>query len=173
MNVILANPIARIFIYFMVLVVAFCLTTNINGSYGLVLVPEWYFTLFVTLFSVFTAVYLGQLDGNDSKISHHWLRFLIRGIILAIFPLLLAVYNTVDDIHFLEYFFYSCALFFPFFNQTYNKTKGHNAHYIGRIANFDKAIHWLNDLGLIKIFPFWLYFLQAILISLGLILIIK
>jgi len=137
---IIKHPVVKIFLIFFATFCLYSFTTNINDQHGFITVPHWVIMIPTSLFSIAVASVLGKLDGNDKKISHHWLRFLTRGAILSIFPL--AIYGfTLQAVYLL---FLEAAVFWPTFNISYSVANEYdNILYIGTEANFDKALRFL------------------------------
>lgn len=163
---VLKHPIVKVFLIFLGCFTLYSITTNENGDYGIITVPYWAIMIPSSVFSLAIAFVLGRLDGLDKKISHHWLRALTRGILLAIFPLL--VHRLTHETW--QLFFLNCALFWPTFNITYNLTKGHAPDYVGREATTDKVIRWINSTLMGEVYPIWLWLIQLGLIIQGVIL---
>jgi hypothetical protein len=142
MKDLIQHPISVVFFLLFVVFSFYSLTTNVNGEYGYITIPDWSLPLPAGVFALTLAFYLGKLDGNDSKISHHWLRFVVRGVLLAIFPLLL-----LSQVPFFKFYFFEAALFWPVFNISFNYFKARRLNkvfdwaYIGKTAAIDKFLH--------------------------------
>ena len=165
---ILKNPITQIFIMFIFTVGIWSLTTNINGDYGVV-TSELLLVVSYILFIFIVALKLGQIDGRDSHISHHWLRFLVRGIIILLLPIL-AFGISIETLGFFGLGAGIFSIIFPIF---YNYEKDLYIFYVGKVANFDRAVRYINDLGLAKLYPYWLLLLEFGVVIFSTFLIVK
>ncbi len=147
------SPIFRIFITFFFAFVFFSLSKDINKDYGFYHTSSIYIAGVLVMYAAPLAMILGELDGKDNKISHHWLRFIVRGILLILFPLMLFGFSISG----LASFLFSCSIFAFVFPLEYNYVKGHSLWYVGTEANFDKMIRWINSFKFFKkLFPLWL-----------------
>jgi len=81
------SPIFQVFITFFVIFALFSLSKDINTGFGFYHTDSKYIAGLLMIYAAILAWILGVLDGKEDKISHHWLRFLVRGILLIIFPI--------------------------------------------------------------------------------------
>jgi hypothetical protein len=121
--------------------VLYACSININGTYGIINIPEYVFTTTICYFAICLAI-LSAITDAALKITNHTGRYIFRGIVLAILPLVNYVHNDYQ-MSFFANFALSITTFYLFFDYLYNTEKGNDIEYIGNTAIHDKVLRLL------------------------------
>lgn len=154
------------FIFWLSFTVA-ALTKEINGERMPIENGDLAYLIATFLSTIAYAVVMAKYDSTINIKGTHYIQATIRGILLAILPVLIWIYTKDATRLLLIPFAYS--VFYFCFDLFYNKYKGEPTFYVGKEALTDRIVRWLNQKTfLVKIYPLWYIVLKAsfVLISL-------
>lgn len=120
------------------IVTLYGVTININQEYGFIEMKEYVFHFSIIFMALCLAVCSAITDA-PLKIYNHASRYIFRGIVLSIFPLINSLFNTYD-ILFIEQFWLGATTFYLLFDYLYNLEKGIDIEYVGQTSIHDKVL---------------------------------
>jgi hypothetical protein len=131
----------KLFINLFVCVVLISLTTEANGSHGVIDHGRWLIAIaFLVLCTVY-AYLIAEADSKRTIKGTHWAQWIIRTIYVSFIPSILFIQSSNIYNGFLL-LFGGCS-FYLWFDIVYNKKKGHALNYVGREALTDRVVRWL------------------------------
>ncbi len=143
----------KLFLTFFVSAAIMSLTQEVNGPDGWIQGGK-FIVFTVTFFSsLYYASVIGENDANRTIRGLHLGQGALRLLLLSVLPTIMCIQQ--HDYSKLWLAFFGAATFGAVFDQFRNYYKGDSFFYIGKEAWTDRIIRWLNDHGLMKIFPLW------------------
>lgn len=142
------------------------MTKEVNGD-RMPIVNGHMADFIVTFISTFFySVILAKQDSLRNIKGIHYQQGIIRGVLLALLPVLLWIF-TKNWTHLLLIPL-AYSVFYFFFDLFYNGYRGEPTFYVGKEALTDRIVRWLNERTfLVRLYPIWYIGLKVLFVLLS------
>lgn len=137
----LQSTLTKVFLTFFVAFTLVSLTTDANGSHGIIEGGKGLILAAISLMGFFYAYFIAEQDVKRTIKGSHVKEWLLRCVYVSAIPAML--YFQGSGLYVVGVAICGGASFFLVFNRFYNKMKNYDPEYVGREATTDKLIRFL------------------------------